>query len=288
VRTLWLRRHLAAQFGPAGEWLALAGGAGLVVLLFSRLRWTATALLGAAGAAVFAMAYAKYPDGDRYLLPLETLLALGIGALVAAIAAGLERLLQRPAVLGQIAGVAIGVALSVYWGLSLGALAGATDFTRGAYVHHTLHNLNGVEPRAVVCSWWASSWGWWYAQYVDGHRPDVTVVPKGPDACVRDVLPEQFGRRPVYVPAVSDGVRSAPYVFFPSRDLWLAVAPRAPLAEGTVLKGPDERLYLYEAGRRRWVPSLDAFTRAGLTWELVQLTPDYVLRDIPEGPPLVE
>jgi hypothetical protein len=291
ARTAWLWRHLAGQFGLAGPLCVVAGIGGLALVAAARLRWTATALLGAAGAAVFAMAYGKYPDGDRYLLPLETLLALGLATLVASAAAALQWVLRRAAVapvVGQIAGAAAGLGLGAYWAFSLGVLAGATNFTRGGYVHHTVHNLAGVEPNAVVCSWWASAWGWWYAQFVDGHRPDVTVVAKGPDECVRDIVPAEFGRRPAYVPAASDGVRRAPYVFFPSRDLWLAVAPRAPLGDGAVLKGPDDKLYLYEGGRRRWIPTLDAFAGAGLTWSRVQLTPDYVLREIPEGPPLAQ
>lgn len=111
-------------------------------------------------------------------------------------------------------------------------------------------------------------------------------MPRGPDDCVRTTVPAEFGKRPVYLPALTDDVRRSAYVFFPSRDLWLAVAARTPLVEGAVLKGPDDRIYLYARGERRWVPSLDAFAALHLSWDRVQLTPDYVLREIPEGPPL--
>ena len=100
------------------------------------------------------------------------------------------------------------------------------------------------------------------------------------------MLPAQFGRRPVYLPALTDQVKASDYVFFPSRDLWLAVARRAPLVEGALLKGPDEKIYVYTQGQRRWVASLDAFAGHGFSWDRVQLTADYVLKDIPEGPPL--
>jgi hypothetical protein len=263
-RTKWLRKHVAGQFGAgqgthadpvgagsptgarqpgSGASLALAGAAGLALVAARRPVWTATAAMGAAGAAIFAMAYGKYPDGDRYLLPLETLLALGVGAAAAAGAAGLQRLLPEGGG-ARVVGAVIGLAMGSYWALSLGVLAGTTTFTRGGYVHHTLHNLAGVEPRAIACSWWASAWGWWYAQYVDGHRPDVTVIAKGPDDCLRDVVPREFGKRPVYLPALTDAARNSEFVFAPSRDLWLVVGRRAPPAEG-----PDER---QEGSNSRW------------------------------------
>jgi hypothetical protein len=165
-------------------------------------------------------------------------------------------------------------------------LASVKTSTRGAYLYFTVANLESVQPNADVCSWWPSAWGWWYAQYVDGHRRDVSLVPQGPDDCVKSVLPQDFGKRAVYVPAITDGVKKAPYVFFPSRDLWLAVAPSRPLVEGALLKGPDEKIYVYQQGQRHWVPSLDVFANHGFNWDEVQLTPDYTLKDIPEGSPL--
>jgi hypothetical protein len=121
---------------------------------------------------------------------------------------------------------------------------------------------------------------------VDGHRPDVRLVPKGPDECARDVVPQEFGRRPVYLPGLTEKVRAGDYAYFPSRDVWLAVGPRVALRDETLLKGPDERIYYYRAGVRHWVPTLDVFVAHGFAWEGVQLTPPYVLQDIPEGPPL--
>ncbi|HEV2126026.1 MAG TPA: DUF2723 domain-containing protein [Chloroflexota bacterium] len=285
-RTHWLWRQLAGQFGLAGPVLAAAGIAGLLVLVRRRPLWTATALAGALAAAVFAMSYAKYPDADRYLLPLEALLALGLSTSFAGSASWLARHCAGRARLARILGSAGGLILGCYWALSLGFLAGSTNFTRGGYVHHTLHNLQGVERNALVCSWWASAWGWWYAQYVDGHRPDVALVPKGPDDCLRDVVPAALGRRPVYLPAMTETTRRSDVAFFPSRDLWIAVGRRGALNSGALLKGPDERIFYYDGAQRHWIPSLDVFASRGFSWDAVQLTPDYVLRDIPEGAPL--
>ena len=66
----------------------------------------------------------------------------------------------------------------------------------------------------------------------------------------------------------------------------LVVSRRVPLKAGDLLKGPDERIFFYDGGQRHWVPSLDVFGARGFSWDAVQLTPDYLLKDIPEGTPL--
>jgi hypothetical protein len=289
IRTLWLWRNLVGQFGIWGTALTVLGIAGVLLLLWRQPGWTLGALIGGLGAALFAMAYGKYPDGDRYLLPLETVLALGAATVLAEALGALDRLLQAVRALRPVvrpAGVLFGAGFAAYALFSFGVLAGQTQFTRGGYVYFTLFNLDAVQPDAVVCTWWASAWGWWYAQYVDGHRMDVALVPKGPDDCVRDVVPDQFGRRSVYIPALTDKVKASDYVFFPSRNLWVAVARRTPLADGDLLKGPDDKVYFYTQGQRRWVATMDAFNRHDFSWDRVQLVGDYTLKDIPEGPPL--
>ena len=64
--------------------------------------------------------------------------------------------------------------------------------------------LSEIEDGAVVVSWWSTSTVLWYAQYVDGLRPDITVV----DDRTRldldygeatDVIARFLGSRPVYV-----------------------------------------------------------------------------------------
>jgi hypothetical protein len=64
--------------------------------------------------------------------------------------------------------------------------------------------LTKFEPDAVIVSWWSFSTPLWYAQLVEGRRPDITIV----DDRTRldeelgeftDVIDANLGRRPVYV-----------------------------------------------------------------------------------------
>jgi hypothetical protein len=61
-----------------------------------------------------------------------------------------------------------------------------------------------MQPDAVIVSWWSYSTPLWYAQRVEGRRPDLTIV----DDRTRldeglgeltDVIDANLGTRPVYV-----------------------------------------------------------------------------------------
>ncbi len=69
--------------------------------------------------------------------------------------------------------------------------------------------LAEIEKDAVVVSWWSTSTVLWYAQYVDGLRPDITII----DDRTRldldygeatDVIARFLGSRPVYVIRAND------------------------------------------------------------------------------------
>ncbi|CAA9258665.1 MAG: hypothetical protein AVDCRST_MAG77-2566 [uncultured Chloroflexi bacterium] len=148
-------------------------------------------------------------------------------------------------------------------------------------------NLQELERDATICVERSVAPLWWYAQRVDGVRQDVSVTAGDGAACAARAA-EAFGSRPVYVSTVTPEVRRAPLVFFPVRGVWRAVTRRADVREGAVLKGPDERVYLVQGGRRRWVPSLEAFGALGLSWEQVQLASYEDLAALPEGQPVGE
>lgn len=63
---------------------------------------------------------------------------------------------------------------------------------------------------------------------------------------------------------------------------------RYALREHEALRDSAGRVYVYGAGERRHVPSIDAFIAQGRRWEEVRRLPDVVLATIPEGPPLTE
>jgi hypothetical protein len=75
------------------------------------------------------------------------------------------------------------------------------DRLAGAWLDRVLPLL---EPDAIVVSWWSYSTPLWYAQLVEGRRPDIFIADDrtrldqglgGPS----DVIEANLGRRPVYV-----------------------------------------------------------------------------------------
>ena len=68
----------------------------------------------------------------------------------------------------------------------------------------TDHVLATMEPDAVIVSWWSTSTPLWYAQRVEGQRPDITIVDdrtRLDEALgdITDVIDANLGSRPVYV-----------------------------------------------------------------------------------------
>jgi len=67
-----------------------------------------------------------------------------------------------------------------------------------------LPGLEVMAPGAVVVSWWSYSTPLWYAQRVEGRRPDLWIVDDRTRldehlGDITDVIDEQLGRHPVYV-----------------------------------------------------------------------------------------
>ena len=64
--------------------------------------------------------------------------------------------------------------------------------------------LGLLEPNAVVVSWWSYSTPLWYAQIVEGRRPDIFIVDDRTRldqglGSLTDVIDANLGVRPVYV-----------------------------------------------------------------------------------------
>jgi hypothetical protein len=75
------------------------------------------------------------------------------------------------------------------------------DHVAADWVDHVLATL---QPDAVVISWWSFSTPLWYAQRVEGRRPDLTIVDDRTRLDeglgeITDVIDANLGKRPVYV-----------------------------------------------------------------------------------------
>ena len=66
------------------------------------------------------------------------------------------------------------------------------------------HALNEMESGAVVVSWWSYSTPLWYAQHVEGRRPDLVIIDDRTRldqglGDITEVIDAHLGRAPVYV-----------------------------------------------------------------------------------------
>lgn len=205
------------QFGP----LAALVVAGFIV---TAGRYRAYALL--TGTAMFITCFfnAAYLNADieRYYLGPAliawTWLAILAGAIVDLVAgAEPDDSLGRPAVEPAARAVPlIGnpfrlVALSLVGLLMLGpsitafgARAEAVDRTTDRGAERWLDAaLAEMEPNAIVVSWWSFSTPLWYAQHIEGKRPDIFVADDRTRldqnlGALTDVIEDNLGKRPVY------------------------------------------------------------------------------------------
>ena len=211
------------------------------------------------------------------------LLAVAAAALAAGSCAAWLWNRNRPRAEAHAAGALGSAFVALLTGAFLGVWTPAPE--RDAYRSLTVLNLEQLERDALLCVERDSAGLWAYAQRVDGVRPDVTLAHGSAAECAA-LAAEQFGSRPVYLDGLSDDARRTSLVFFPARGVWRAVSQRAPFTEGALIKGPDERIYRVEHGRRRWIPTLEVFTSLGLRWEQVQLASYDELAALPPGAPL--
>jgi hypothetical protein len=64
--------------------------------------------------------------------------------------------------------------------------------------------LQAMEPNAAIVSWWSFSTPLWYAQKVEGRRPDIEIIDDRTRldenlGSLTDVIDANLGKRPVYV-----------------------------------------------------------------------------------------
>ncbi len=195
----WTQLGLLAVLAPVGALVAALRRPAIALLLglWFAVNW------------LFALGYVNADIGRYYLVPLMSIAVLGgmgAGALVDAT----RDHIRRARTTGRRAlrvGLAALVALVLIAPMAVAVpgrvrdLDESDDVTARAWLADMAASL---PPNAVVVSWWSYSTPLWYAQYVEGWRPDVTVIDDrtmldqdlgGPE----DVIDSYLGERPVFL-----------------------------------------------------------------------------------------
>lgn len=212
--TKWLdaERVLAAQFVGPG-WLLVAGGASVLALR----RPGALAFLGlvVVSNVLYSMNF-RDGDIDRYymttLAVAAPLLAVAVGAIATAgaRAAGevglhnaIPRVARRRLTTGAAAVLLAAALLLPVTGLVTGYAAHdqSGDYEADRWVDSVYRQL---PPNAVIVSWWSYSTPLWYHRWIEGVRPDVTIIDErnildDGYRTMRNAIAAFFGERPVYV-----------------------------------------------------------------------------------------
>ena len=207
-----LATRARGQFGP----LALLIPLGFVVTVARRPRYALLTGSAALLTVFFAASYVNADIGRYYLVPwlmAWTWLAI-LGAFVATVVANLavrsrDLLATPPSARFRRAAavVALGFAiiLIVPTLIAIPARYRAIDESRDRSATHWVDRaLQLMAPDALIVSWWSHSTPLWYAQRVEGRRPDLKIVD---DRTILDeglgdiytVIDANLGVRPVYV-----------------------------------------------------------------------------------------
>ncbi len=208
-------RAFGAEFGP----LALLVPVGALATALRRPRFALMSLPAAIVTAVFAASYENAEIGRYYLGPVlfGWLWLAVLGGFVAdrlrsLLAGGLAPGNGSPSAAALGPGATSAAATGLVAVLLLGPLAVAAPATRAAVDRSGDRSaaawldavLPALAPEAVVVSWWSVSTPLWYAQLVEGRRPDVWIVDDRTRLDldlgeVTDVIDANLPERPVYV-----------------------------------------------------------------------------------------
>jgi len=200
------------EFGPLTPLIPL----GFLATAVRRPRYALLTGTAAAITCFFAASYVNADIGRYYLVPwlvAWTWLAI-LGSLVAIAVANLlagpggnedpsgSRRYRRVA---SVVAIGAAVALIVPTLVAIPARYAAVDESQHLEaVHWTDHALTVMSQDALIVSWWSYSTPLWYAQRVEGRRPDIAIVDDRTrlDENLGDiyhVIDANLGVRPVYV-----------------------------------------------------------------------------------------
>ena len=202
----------AVQFGPLATLVPVAA----VVTAVARPRWALLSIPGSLLTCLFAASYTNADIGRYYLGPIFfgwTWLAIAAAAVLDALASAARSTsrLEPRARLGRVAPAAptvLAAGLLVLPGIvtlpaERATVDASSDRSADVWLAAALDPQTGFAANAVVLSWWDFSTPLWYAQQVDGRRPDLTVIDDRTRldehlGAFTDVIDATLGRRPVY------------------------------------------------------------------------------------------
>jgi len=192
-------------YGPFSLFLPL----GLVATILLRPRY---ALLSGTAAGITCFFAASYINADierYYLVPVFIgwtwlgILAGGVATVVAR-NLGAER---RPE---PLMAVALAAVIVVPTAVAAPARFQAIDRSRDDVATEWLdHALDVMDQHAVIVSWWSYSTTLWYAQLIQGRRPDIDIIDDRTRldrnlGDITDVIDAYLPTRPVYVIRIED------------------------------------------------------------------------------------
>ncbi len=195
----WRQLGLLWPLAALGVGVGLIRRAALIVMLAT---WFAITWY-------FALGYDNAEIGRYYLVPLMCVAVvggIGAGAILEAGKSVVRRIAPaaRPLARYVIAAL-IGAVLIVPVVVTVPSRFQALDESTNQGSRAWLTSLGEALPQdALIVSWWSYSTPMWYAQYVEGWRPDVTIVD---DRTILDqdlgsaaqVVADNVGKRPVFL-----------------------------------------------------------------------------------------
>jgi Protein O-mannosyl-transferase TMEM260-like len=193
-------------FGPLTPLIPV----GLVATVRDRRPYALLTGLAVAITCFFAASYENADIGRYYLVP-AFIAWTWLAILAADLARWIVRLAEpgpprRPASkLGAVVALAFAVLIVAPTAKDLGLRAERVDRSQDVRAQQWLdRTLSAMEPDALIVSWWSTSTPLWYAQRVEGQRPDVAIIDDRTRldqdmGDIYDVIDANLGRRPVYV-----------------------------------------------------------------------------------------
>jgi hypothetical protein len=183
---------------------------GLVATARQRPRYALLTGLVVGITCFFAASYDNADIGRYYLVP-AAIVWTWLAILGASVARWIGRVAEpgwpgQPATkLGTAIALALAIALLTPTAKDLGARAERVDRSQDHVARRWVdRTLDTMAADALIVSWWSTSTPLWYAQHIEGRRPDVAIIDDRTRldqdlGDIYDVIDANLGRRPVYV-----------------------------------------------------------------------------------------